>query len=421
MAKVLEIKGRQILDSRGNPTVEAEVKTENGRFRGIAPSGASTGSKEALELRDKSDSYAGKSVMNAVSNINTLIAKNFAGLDCEDLYAFDNAMIELDGTENKAKLGANATTAVSIAVARAGAASRELELYEFLGEISGNNKFRLPIPQLNIINGGKHAGMENDVQEHMIMPVNANSFSEALEMCALTYFSLREILKKEFGSSGTNIADEGGFAPAVKDLPTRLELINQAIENAGFQNELKLALDCAASEFYYNGTYKVGIREFTPGELIDYYSELTNQFKIISIEDGLSENDWSAWTEMTGKLGNKIQIVGDDLLVTNPKIIEEAISKKACNALLLKVNQIGTVTESIDAAKLAFKNNWKVIVSHRSGESEDSFIADLTVGIGANQSKFGAPARSDRNAKYNQLLRIEESLGGSKSAEYSKF
>ncbi len=393
MVKILEIKGRQILDSRGNPTVEAEVKTKNGRFRGIAPSGASTGSKEALELRDKSKSYAGKSVMNAVSNINSLISQNLVGLDCEDLYITDNTLCEVDGTENKSKLGANATTAVSIAVTRAGAASRELELYEFIGEISGNNKFKLPIPQLNIINGGKHAGMENDVQEHMILPVNAKSFSEALEMCALTYSSLREILKKEFGAAGTNIADEGGFAPVVKDLPTRLELINQAIENAGFQNELKLALDCAASEFYYDGNYKLGDSEFTPGELLDYYSELVDKFKIISIEDGLAEDDWPAWIEMTEKLGNKIQIVGDDILVTNPAIIEEAISKKACNALLLKVNQIGTVTESIDAAKLALKNNWKVVVSHRSGESEDSFIADLAVGIGANQSKFGAPAR----------------------------
>ena len=421
MTKIIEIKGRQILDSRGNPTVEAEVKTENGCFRGIAPSGASTGSKEALELRDKSNSYSGKSVMIAVSNINTQIAKSLTGMNPEDLYAFDKAMIELDGTENKSKLGANATTAVSIAVARAGAASRELELYEFLGEISGNNKFKLPIPQLNIINGGKHAGMDNDIQEHMIMPVNAKSFSEALEMCALTYSSLREILKKKFGASGTNIADEGGFAPVVKDLPTRLELINQAIENAGFQNELKLALDCAASEFHYGDNYKVGDLEFQPSELLEYYSELVNNFKIISIEDGLAEDDWPAWTQMTEKLGNKLQIVGDDLLVTNPAIIEEAISKKSCNALLLKVNQIGTVTESIDAAKLAFKNDWKVVVSHRSGESEDSFIADLVVGIGANQSKFGAPARSDRNAKYNQLLRVEESLGGAGSAEYSKF
>lgn len=411
MAKILEVKGRQVLDSRGNPTVEAEARTECGIFMAISPSGASTGSKEALELRDKGKSYAGKSVLKAAGNINKLISKELSGMDCEDLYAVDRAMIKLDGTSNKSKLGANATTAVSMALARAGAASKGVPLYEHLGKISGNSKFMLPVPMMNVINGGKHAGMENDVQEHMAIPVKAKSFSEALEMCSMVYFELKEILKKEYGATGTHIADEGGFAPVVKNLESRLEFISKAIENAGFSKEIKLALDCAASEFFYNGNYKIGEKKFTSGELTDYYSALIGKFNICSIEDGMSENDWEGWALMTKKLGSKIQIVGDDILVTNTSIIKEAVKKKICNALLLKVNQIGTVSEAIDAAKLAFKNGWNVVVSHRSGETEDSFIADLVVGIGANQCKFGAPARSDRNAKYNQLLRIEEFLG----------
>ena len=328
-------------------------------------------------------------------------------------------MVDADGTENKGNLGANGIVAVSMAVARASAAEKGMPLYEYLGLLGSNKDFILPMPQLNVINGGKHAGMENDIQEHMIMPVGAKSFSEAMQMAAETYQTMYSIIKKKFGAKGILIADEGGFAPPLNNLDERLELIMQAIREAGYEGKVKIALDPASSEFFSDGKYTVGAKSYSSGEFVDFYSEAVSKFPIVSIEDGMAEDDWEGWIEMTSKLGKKIQIVGDDLLVTNPKRIKEAIQKKAVNAVLIKINQIGSVTETIEAINMTKKNRWNAVVSHRSGETEDSFIADLAVGLGCGQIKTGAPARSERNAKYNQLLRIEEELNQKGKAKFA--
>ena len=396
-----------------------DVLTEAGLSRAIVPSGASTGRHEALELRDKEKRYGGKGVLKAVKNVNTIIAPKLIGDDCIRQKAVDEVMLEIDGTKNKSKLGANATLAVSMAVCKAAAHYLKVPLFEYIGSLSNRRSNVMPIPQFNVINSGKHAGIDNDIQEHMIMPLGAKNFSEALRMGAETYHVLKSLLKKKFGAGGTLLGDEGGFAPKISKVEDRLEIITKAIEKASYNKEISLALDCAASEFFYKNHYKIKNKKYSPLELIDFYSDLIKKFDIISIEDGMAEDDWEGWKEMTKKLGDKIQIVGDDLLVTNPNRINKAIYSKACNSLLLKVNQIGTVTEAIDAAKIAFKNKWTVVVSHRSGETEDSFIADLVVGLDAGQSKFGAPARSERNAKYNQLLRIEEELQN--KSKYFKF
>jgi len=411
LSKIKRVVAREVLDSRGNPTVEASIFTENCIASSIVPSGASTGIHEAIELRDKQKRYNGKGVLKAVSNVNNIISKKLTGLDCRNQKKIDDLMIKLDGTENKSKLGANAILSVSMAVCKAGAFSEDLHLFEYLRKISKTKTLSLPIPQLNIINSGKHAGMENDIQEHMILPIKFKSFNEALRAGTETYHQLKKILKKKFGAQATLLGDEGGFAPKVEKVENRLELIEKAISNAGYKNKISIGLDCAASEFYHKTHYKIKNKKYNTGELIDFYKSLIKKYKIVSIEDGMAEDDWQGWQQLTKELGGKTQLVGDDLLVTNVKRIKRAVKEKSCNSLLLKVNQIGTVTEAIKAANLAYKNKWSVVVSHRSGETEDSFIADLVVGINSGQSKFGAPARSERTAKYNQLLRIEEILG----------
>ncbi|HLC93140.1 MAG TPA: phosphopyruvate hydratase [archaeon] len=410
MAKILSIRARQVLDSRGFPTVEAELKTPKGTFSAIVPSGASTGVHEALELRDGGEEFAGKGVRKAVENVNSIIAPKLTGQDFFLLEDLDHFLISLDGTENKSGLGANAILPVSMCYSRALAAEGNLELFEYIGKQMNNRSFVMPVPQMNVINGGKHAGRENDIQEHMLMPIDFASFSDALRAGAETYHVLKGMLKKKFGEQSILLGDEGGFAPKMEKLDQRLELMLKAIEEAGYAGKIKIALDCASSEFYDNGVYKIGEEKFSPEELVDYYSVMVKRFDIVSIEDGFAEDDWAGWKLMNSKLGAKIQIVGDDLLVTNVSRINTALKEKACNALLLKINQVGTISEAIDSFKTSRRNNWKVIVSHRSGESEDSYISDLVAGLCAGQSKFGAPARSERNAKYNRLLHIEETL-----------
>jgi len=409
--KILKVLARQVLDSRGSPTVEAEVLTSKGRFSAMVPSGASTGEREALELRDGGRAYMGKSVTKAVENVKKVIAPKIVGLDATLQDEVDRTMIALDGTKTKSNLGANAILAVSMAACRAGAASEDKPLYAYLAKLSGRKGKMLPVMQLNVMNGGKHAGLENDIQEQMMVPAGAKSYSEALQMGVEAYYALKDILHKKFGPQGTLLGDEGGFVPKVSNVEERLEYMVQAIEQTGYSKEIFLALDSASSEFYNRGEYNLYGKSYSSGELIDFYRGLVSKYGILSLEDGMAEDDWQGWKELTEKLGDKINIVGDDLLVTNTEYIQRAIREKSCNALLLKLNQIGTVTEAIDAANLSFKNSWQVVVSHRSGETEDTFIADLVVGLDAGQSKFGGPARSDRNAKYNQLLRIEEALG----------
>ena len=420
MSKIKRVVAREVLDSRGNPTLEVNVITDNAVAKSFVPSGASTGSHEALELRDGDKArYGGKGVLKAINNVNTVISRKLTGMDCQSQRKIDELMIELDGTENKSKLGANAIVGVSMAACKAGAFHKNMRLFEYIKEISGSKKFSLPIPQLNIMNGGKHAGIDNDIQEHMIIPVKFKTFSEALRAGTEVYHELGRLLKKKFGSQGILLGDEGGYVPKIDNVDGRLELIDRAINNTGYKNKIFMALDCAASEFFYSDYYKIKGKEYSPGQLIDFYKKLIKSYKIISIEDGMAEDHWNGWKQLNKELGSKIQIVGDDLLVTNVDRISQATEDKACNALLLKVNQIGTVTEAIEAANLAFKNKWNVVVSHRSGETEDSFIADLVVGLNANQSKFGAPARSERTAKYNRLLSIEEQLG--KKAGFAEF
>jgi enolase len=418
MTEIAEIWGREVLDSRGNPTVEVEVKTADGIFRALTPSGASAGSHEALELRDGDTSrYLGKGTLKAVNNVNTEIAPKLIGMDCGLQEAIDKILLKLDGTDNKNKLGANALLPVSIALTKAGAAAKQIPIYQYIAELFGVIPHKLPVPMCNIINGGKHAGQENSIQEHMLMPTGATTFSEGIRMISETYHHLAKLLKGKYGAGGVLIGDEGGYAPVqLTEVNDRLDLMLTAVENAGYQGKMKIAMDPASSEFFYEGIYKIGKKQYSGGEMIDFYADLCETYPIISIEDGLAEDDWDSWVEMTKRLGSKIQIVGDDLFVTNTTRIQKGIERQAANSVLIKLNQIGTVTETLDAIKMAHDAGWTAVVSHRSGETEDSFIADLVVGTSAGQIKTGAPARSDRNAKYNQLLRIEEQLGN--EAEY---
>ena len=418
MSEIISVKAREVLDSRGNPTVEVDVVTKNGVFRAMTPSGASAGQHEALELRDGDKTrYLGKGTLKAVENVNKRIAPKLIGLDCGHQETIDSIMLKIDGTENKGKLGANAVLPVSMAVTKAGAAAAGIPLYMYIGELFGVIPHRLPVPMCNVINGGKHAGQENSIQEHMVMPTGAKNFNEGIRMVSETYHHLAKLLKAKFGAGGVLIGDEGGFAPAqIIDIHDRLDFMLKAVENAGYSGKMKIALDPASSEFFYNGLYKIGEQSFSGGELVDFYVDLCKSYPIVSIEDGHAEDDWDSWVEMTKKLGGKIQIVGDDLFVTNTKRIRKGIELQAANSVLIKLNQIGSVTETLNAIKMAQDNGWTAVVSHRSGETEDAFIADLVVGTSAGQIKTGAPARSDRNAKYNQLIRIEEELGD--NAEY---
>ncbi len=418
MPEIKKIKAREVLDSRGNPTVEVDVVTENGVFRAMTPSGASAGQYEALELRDGDKlRYLGKGTLKAVENVNKIIAPKLIGLEPIAQETIDNVMLKLDGTENKNKLGANAILPVSMAVCKAGAASKGLCLYEYVGELYGVIPHMLPVPMCNVINGGKHAGQENSIQEHMLMPTGAKCFSEGIRMVSESYHHLAKLIKEKFGAGGVLIGDEGGFAPAQMTLvEERLDIMLKSVENAGYEGLIKIAMDPASSEFFYDGKYKIGKKSFSGGEMVDFYVDLCKKYPIISIEDGLAEDDWKSWVLMTKKLGTKVQIVGDDLFVTNTKRIQKGIELGAANSVLIKLNQIGSVTETLNAIKMAHDQGWTAVVSHRSGETEDCFIADLVVGTSAGQIKTGAPARSDRNAKYNQLLRIEEELGD--KAEY---
>jgi enolase 1/2/3 len=418
MSKILKIRSREILDSRGNPTVETDVFTTGGLSRASVPSGASTGKYEAYELRDGGRRYLGLGVLKAISNVNNVIAKKIVGQDCTKQKEVDELMIELDGTPNKSNLGANAILAVSMAVCKAGAMESNLPLYEYIAELAGSRCVTLPIPQMNVINGGVHAGIKNDFQEHMIVPFGAKTFSDALRMCSETYHTLKKNLKEKFGNFAILVGDEGGFVPPLKSIDERLKLISKAIEELGYTKEFGLAIDAAASEFYEKGRYKIMEKEYSSEELTEFYSAMCEKFRIISIEDGLSEDDWDGWIKLKSQLGKKIQIVGDDFLVTNVERIRKAIKLDACNALLLKLNQIGTITEALDAFRSARGAGWNVIVSHRSGSTEETFFADLVVGLDAGQFKYGAPARSERTCNYNQLLRIEEELG--EKAKYSK-
>ena len=394
-----------------------DIKTTNGIFRSMVPSGASAGRHEALELRDKNTRYLGKGILKVINNINNIIAPKIIGLDCKSQEIIDSLLIKLDGTDNKGKLGANAILPVSMAITKAGASDKNLPLYSYVSEMFGIISHKMPVPLCNIINGGKHAGQDNSFQEHMIMPTGAKSFSEGLRYVSEIYHYLSKILYKKFGSSGILIGDEGGFAPSgLININDRFDYIMKAIDKAGYNELIKIAIDPASSEFYYDGIYKIGEKSFSGGEMIDIYTDLCKTYPIVSIEDGLAEDDWNSWIEITKKLGSKVQIVGDDLFVTNTKRIQKGIELNAANSVLIKLNQIGTVTETLNAIKMANDEGWSSIISHRSGETEDTFIADLVVGTSSGQIKTGAPARSDRTSKYNQLLRIEEDLG--KEAEY---
>ena len=416
MSKIKEVLAREILDSRGNPTVEAQVKTSDGVFMAEVPSGASTGVHEALELRDGDKSrFQGKGVLKAVANANKIIAKKLIGKDARDQEKIDNLMIKIDGTPNKSKLGANAILAVSMAVCKAGAGAKKVPLYKHIADMAGTKKFIMPVPAFNVINGGKHAENKLAMQEFMILPVGAKSFREALRMGSEVYHHLKKLIEEKYGKAAANVGDEGGFAPNLEHGREALELLTGAIKKAGYTGKIKIGMDVAASEFYKDGKYNLGFKDpgkdeiLTGEELMSRFDEFIRDYPIVTIEDPFEQDDWENWARMTGRVG--VQIVGDDLLVTNPKRIIFGISRKACNALLLKVNQIGSVTEAIQACLLAKQAGWGVMVSHRSGETSDTFIADLVVGLGTGQIKSGAPCRGERTAKYNQLLRIEEELG----------
>ena len=418
--QIEKVWAREVLDSRGNPTVEAEVTVKGHKISAIAPSGASTGTWEALEFRDGGQRYGGKGVLKAVENIRGKIAGRIVGMDPTDLRAVDEAMIELDGTDNKSNLGGNATVAVSLAVARAGAMCNGVSVYEHIG----GDHVTLPVPMLNIINGGKHAGGDLKIQECMIIPAGAKSFSDCLRMSSEVYMHLKSILKSKYGAGAINIGDEGGFAPPLDTVDEALTVICDAVSDAGYApgKDVFLAIDAASSEFYSDGKYSVDGMTLSPGELLDHYVDLVGSHPLVSIEDPFFEDDFATTAEFTKKVGKHVQVVGDDLFVTNTKRLARGIEQGAANALLLKVNQIGTVTESGDAAALSYKNGYNVVVSHRSGESEDTTIADLSVGWGSGEIKTGAPARGERTAKYNRLLRIEEELGSkAKFPGISKF
>ncbi len=420
MSVINNITAREVLDSRGNPTVEAEVMTDDGIFRAIVPSGASTGIHEALELRDGDKArYTGKGALKAVTNVKELLSPELCGLDPKKQDELDSLMIKLDGTDNKSNIGANAILAVSMAVCRAGAASKKVPLYKHIAEISGTTEIALPVPSFNVINGGRHAANSLAMQEFMILPVGAPDFSEALRYGAEVYHALKSVIIEKYGKDAANVGDEGGFAPNIKDAKEALELLREAIDKAGYTGKVKIGMDVAASEFYNDGKYDLGFKIDDSGEqqkkdkdeMISIYKGLIDEYGIVSIEDPFDQDDWDAYPKLTADVGKGTQIVGDDLLATNPKRISQAIEKQACNSLLLKVNQIGTISEAIEACSLARSAGWSVMVSHRSGETEDSFIADMVAGLSTGQIKAGAPCRSERLAKYNQLLRIEEELG----------
>ena len=409
MSTIKSVHAREILDSRGNPTVEVEVELDDKTIgRAAVPSGASTGAFEAAELRDGGSRYLGKGVQTAVNNVNNKIAPVVIGLNAQAQRDLDVKMIELDGSKNKSSLGANAILGVSLATARAVALSKNQSLFKYLG---GEEAKTLPAPMMNILNGGAHADTNVDIQEFMIAPIGAENFKESIRWGAEIYHSLKSVLKKK--GLATSIGDEGGFAPNLESNRAALDLILVAIESAGFKagSQIALAMDVAATEFFADGKYKFEGKQLTSDQMIDYYSELVQSYPLVSIEDPLDEDDWSGWAKLTANLGEKIQIVGDDLFVTNPERLQRGIDSKTANALLVKVNQIGSLTETIDAVNLAHKNNYKSMMSHRSGETEDTTIADLAVALNCGQIKTGAPARSERVAKYNQLLRIEEELG----------
>jgi enolase len=411
MSSIIDLYAREILDSRGNPTVEVEVALDDGSFgRAAVPSGASTGAFEAVELRDsESARYLGKGVRTAVDNVNEAIASEILGMDATDQRAIDSALIALDGTPNKGTLGANAILGVSLAVARAAAESTELTLYSYIG---GANAHELPVPMMNVLNGGVHADNNVDLQEWMIMPVGASTFAEGLRWCAEIYHTLKKVLHDR--GLGTAVGDEGGFAPNLGSNEEALQVISQAVEGAGYTlgEQVRFALDPASTEFYKDGKYVLAGegRELSSAEMVDFYADLVERYPIVSIEDGMAEEDWDGWKLMTERLGDKIQIVGDDLFVTNVERLARGIEMGVANSILIKLNQIGTLTETLECIEMAKRAGYTCVISHRSGETEDTFIADLAVAVNAGQIKTGAPARSDRVAKYNQLLRIEEEL-----------
>ncbi|XP_035289061.1 beta-enolase-like [Anguilla rostrata] len=416
---ITKIHAREILDSRGNPTVEVDLYTHKGCFRAAVPSGASTGIHEALELRDGDKSrYLGKGVKKAVEHVNKEIAPALleANLSVVEQEKIDKLMLHLDGTENKSRFGANAILGVSLAVCKAGAEEKGVPLYRHIADLAGHKEVILPVPAFNVINGGSHAGNKLAMQEFMILPVGATNFHEAMRIGAEVYHNLKSVIKAKYGKDATNVGDEGGFAPNILENNEALELLKTAIEKAGYPDKIIIGMDVAASEFYRNGKYDLDFkspddpsRHISGKELGDLYKSFIKNYPVQSIEDPFDQDDWEHWSQFTASVG--IQIVGDDLTVTNPRRIQTAVEKKACNCLLLKVNQIGSVTESIQACKLAQSNGWGVMVSHRSGETEDTFIADLVVGLCTGQIKTGAPCRSERLAKYNQMMRIEEELG----------
>ncbi|MEM2121619.1 MAG: phosphopyruvate hydratase [Candidatus Woesearchaeota archaeon] len=415
MSKITRIFGREVLDSRGNPTLEGVVCTKKFCEQSIVPSGASKGKLEALELRDNDKRYYGLGVQKAINNLK-IIEKNLLNINCKRQSFIDKKMIKIDGTPNKSNLGANAILAVSMSCARLASRHSKMELYEYLAKIfwgsEYKDKIKIPIPYSNVINGGKHAGNNLEIQEFMITPHNAKSFKESVQIVSEVYHSLRSILLERFGKSAINVGDEGGFAPQLENTEQALEILSSAVSKCGYEDKVRFAIDAAATSFYEEKTkrYLINNKKLSSGELLDYYSELIKKYPIISLEDPFEENDFKAFAEITKRLGQKIQIIGDDLLVTNVKRIKIAVKKKLCNGLLLKINQIGTITEAFNAARIAFKNNWGVMVSHRSGETEDTFISDLAVALGCGKIKIGAPCRGERTCKYNRLLRIEEML-----------
>jgi enolase len=406
MSRIADVRARQILDSRGNPTVEVDIVLKSGAHgRAAVPSGASTGVHEAVELRDGGDAYGGKGVTNAVANAAGEIADAVRGMKADDQEALDRRLIELDGTPNKARLGANAILGVSLATAKAAAAEAGRPLYRYLG---GKGAKTLPVPMLNVINGGVHAANSIDLQEFMVVPVGADSFAGALQIAAEVYHALQKVLKEQ--GLATAVGDEGGFAPDLPSSEAAIEAILEAAERAGHRENVALALDPASSEFFSDGIYRFEGREAQPAELADFYADLVERFPIVSLEDGNAEDDWDGWKRTTELLGERIQLVGDDIFVTNPERLQLGIERGVANSILIKVNQIGTLTETIEAVRLAHEHGYTTVISHRSGETEDATIADLAVALGVGQIKTGAPARSERVAKYNQLLRIEEEL-----------
>jgi enolase len=407
MSKIADVRARQILDSRGNPTVEVDVLLDSGAFgRAAVPSGASTGAHEAVELRDGGDAYGGKGVTQAVANVRGEIAEAVRGAEADDQEAVDRTLIELDGTANKGRLGANAILGVSLATAKAAAADAGVSLFRHLG---GNDARTLPVPMLNVINGGAHAANSIDLQEFMVVPVGADSFADALRIGAETYHALAKVLAARGLSTG--VGDEGGFAPDLESSEAAIEALHEAAERAGHRDRVAIALDPASSEFYEGGVYRYEGRESDGAGMADFYAGLVERFPVVSIEDGVAEDDWDAWKALTERLGDRVQLVGDDLFVTNPERLLRGIEAGVANSILIKVNQIGTLTETLAAIDLARSNGYSAVMSHRSGETEDATIADLAVATGVGQIKTGAPARTDRVAKYNQLLRIEEELG----------